>query len=79
EVAGGGPGVLDVAALVAGWDETTTARIVAAYGADPTLVDAARLAMAVQWLGWPQRAASATGSPTDWRAEAAECVERMAI
>jgi hypothetical protein len=78
EVAGCGPGVLDVAALIPGWDEPTTARIMAAYGPDPAMVDAARLVMAVQWLGWPERRASAPGSGTDWRTEAIQCAERLA-
>jgi hypothetical protein len=78
ETIGAGPAVLDLAALTAGaWDPDQRARVVAAYrdaagaGApgDAELT-AARLVVALQWIGW---SASWTPPPEhrhDWTGEA---------
>jgi aminoglycoside phosphotransferase (APT) family kinase protein len=87
ETVGLGPGLLDVAALVSGhWSGGERDAVVAAYRAggapagadfDGTL-DAARLLVALQWLGW-----SSTWSPPaehrhDWQADARLLAERIA-
>lgn len=87
ETVGLGPGLVDVAALVAGrWTAAERDAVVAAYRAggapagpdfDGTL-DAARLLVALQWLGW-----SPTWSPPaqhrhDWLAEARGLAARIA-
>jgi aminoglycoside phosphotransferase len=117
ETAGHGPGVLDLAALSAGWPPAEATRIAAAYaeggvadaggavadadsaaahtvgatgGAGATaeaaaadalsLLPAARLAVAVRWLGEPRPAPAAGGGHarrTDWWAEAAAAAELL--
>jgi Phosphotransferase enzyme family len=70
EMAGIGPGMLDLAALVGGWSHAERDRLVRAYleglaHGDPVLrvelpdagLGACRLHLALQWLGWS----------TDWR------------
>jgi len=86
EMAGVGPGVLDLAALVSGsWTPASRGRIVAAYrealpaaahGFDEAL-EGARLLVALQWLGW-----SSTWSPPvehrhDWMQDVRELVPRV--
>lgn len=88
ETAAVGPALLDVAALTSGggWSVAERQTIVAAYaaeaGADPAALapdlDACRLVVAVQWLGW-----SATWSPPapqyhDWLADAQRAAEAFA-
>lgn len=73
ETAGRGCGLTDLAALVAGWDGATRRSIAAAYGGDLTHLAAARLVVAVRWLGEPPPSAGAGGGlsrHTDWWAEA---------
>lgn len=87
ETAGLGPGVLDLAALLAGdWTADDRARLTRAYrdalgDALPEgfaeAVDAARLLVALQWLGW-----SASWSPPaehrhDWAADVRELAARI--
>ncbi len=71
EMAAIGPGLVDLAALVGGWEETERRRLVAAYlsgssatataPTEPEALDEdlahCRLHLALQWLGWS----------TDWR------------
>ena len=82
EMAGIGPGVLDLAALATAWEGADRARIVAAYvderGApvDEEDLDAARLVLAVQWLGWA-RAGAPREHATDWLAEATAAARRF--
>lgn len=84
ETAALGPPLLDLAALTSGpgWSEAQRVAIVAAYAAkaevDPRDLDACRLVVAVQWLGW-----SATWSPPapqrhDWLAAAREAAGALA-
>jgi Phosphotransferase enzyme family len=53
EMAATGPGVIDLAALIAGWDESSQQRMIAAFGpTEPADLAAAQLLLALQWLGW---------------------------
>ena len=86
ETAGQGPGQLDLAALCAGWPAEGAARIAAAYadGSAPgslSLLPAARLAVAVRWLGEARPRPDAGGGHarhTDWWAEAVAAAELLA-
>lgn len=82
EMAGVGPGVLDLAALVTAWGDDEARRLVAAYMAAGAPVrdadlDAARLVLAVQWLGWAEGWAPPSEHATDWLAEANAAAERL--
>lgn len=73
ETAGQGPGLLDLAALCVGWGPEEVARISSAYGGDLALLPAARLVVAVRWLGEPSAGSGAAGGHarrTDWWGEA---------
>ena len=79
ETAGTGPGVLDLAALVAGaWDPARRERLVAAYrgalvrvpAGFGAAVDAARLLVALQWLGWSDAWRPPPEHAHDWAADA---------
>ena len=78
EMAGVGPGVLDLVALATAWGVDESARIVNAYGdergapVDAVDLHAARLALAVQWLGWAQDWQPPREHATDWLAEATD-------
>lgn len=89
ETAGIGPGLLDLAALTAGdWSPDRRARVVAAYrdalpvaAAGPELdaaLDAARLLVALQWLGWSHDWTPPPEHRHDWAADARELAARMA-
>lgn len=80
ETAGDGCGLTDLAALLAGWDPATAGQIADAYGGDLVLLPAARLVVAVRWLGEPTPVATAGGGRargTDWWAEAAGAAASM--
>lgn len=82
EMAGVGPGVLDLAALVAGWPGAERRRLVAAYhaalpaGRRPpadeldVALTCARLQIAVQWLGWSPGWKPTAAHARDWLGEA---------
>ena len=73
ETAGEGAALLDLAALVLGWPPAQADRIARSYGGDLSLLPAARLLVAVRWLGEPAPAAQAGGghaARTDWWAHA---------
>jgi hypothetical protein len=83
---GAGPAALDLAALTAGaWDPGERARVVAAYrtaagtsAPDDAALAAARLVVALQWVGW---SASWTPPPEhrhDWLGEALELAAGVA-
>ncbi|HWH92703.1 MAG TPA: phosphotransferase, partial [Baekduia sp.] len=91
EMAGVGPGVLDLAALVAGgWSAEDRERMVRAYHdalpagdrpAWPELVDAlahARLHVAVQWLGWSPGWTAPADHAHDWLGEARALAAELA-
>ncbi|MBS1881298.1 MAG: phosphotransferase, partial [Actinobacteria bacterium] len=77
ELAGPGPGALDLAALVCGWPAEDREAMRVAYGrgrgaelaaAD---LDFARLQVAIQWLGWASPEwRPPPGQRRDWAAEA---------
>lgn len=71
EMAGIGPGVLDIAALVSGWDPAERAAIVAGYGeVSAEALTAARLHIAMQWLGWSPGWSPPPEHARDWLGEA---------
>jgi aminoglycoside/choline kinase family phosphotransferase len=79
EMIAAGPGAVDLAALVTGWDEDTAGVIVAAYGDVPAdLMAAARLHLALRWLGWSRGWSPPLEHRRDWRIEALEAAERLA-
>ena len=83
EMAGAGPALLDLAALVTAWDDEHARRLVAAYAAAAVTpvreadLDAARLVLAVQWLGWAEVWTPPREHRTDWLAEANAAAERL--
>lgn len=87
EMASIGPGVLDLAALVSGWDAETRNRLAAAYrrARSPSAgvaefthqLDCARLALCVQWLGWSAKWMPPAAHRRDWLAEATEIASRF--
>jgi len=86
ELAGVGPGLVDLAALVSGdWGEEQREAIVSAYreaaGTDSfsaEQLDMARLHLAVQWLGWaPPSWVPPEGQRHDWLGEALELAEGL--
>ena len=74
ELAGIGPAAVDLAALVTGWEAPDRDALVAAYaeeaGAVPEALAAARLHLAVRWLGWSSRWTPPPEHGRDWLAEA---------
>lgn len=81
EMSGVGPALLDLAALVSGnWAEQTRAAIVDSYGeVDPEALDACRLQLAVQWLGWSNDWVREAKHSNNWLDEAKELSERLGI
>ncbi|HJQ26310.1 MAG TPA: phosphotransferase [Blastocatellia bacterium] len=94
EMAAMGPGLIDLAALVAGnWTEAQRAALAAAYHAaltpdgqppspmDEFLIelDYCRLHVAVQWLGWFGRRRAFLPHARDWLGEAVVLAERLRL
>jgi hypothetical protein len=93
EVAGVGPGLLDLAALVAGWAPAQQREIARSYlsalrprqGWPPnedtflTLLDYFQLARNVQWLGWSPHWAPPPEHARDWLGEAMHLVKRLGL
>jgi hypothetical protein len=80
EMAGVGPGVLDLAALVTGWGEEERTAIIAGYGDVPSqALDAAQLHLALQWLGWSRDWSPPPEHARDWVADAMTAAERLGI
>ena len=90
ETASIGPGVLDLAALMAGeWSEPDRRAMTAAYiagsGAQIGLDDLsgavqyAHIHVAVQWLGWFGRRRAPDIQARDWLGDAIECAERLRL
>jgi Phosphotransferase enzyme family len=71
ELAAAGPAVVDLAALVTGWDEGHVQALATAYGGvEQRDVAAARLHLAVRWLGWARGWTPPREHARDWLAEA---------
>jgi hypothetical protein len=88
ELAGIGPGLWDLAALSSGaWTEDERAALASAYreaepggGAGSELdLEACRLALAVQWLGWGDDWSPPREHRHDWLAEAVRSAERLGL
>lgn len=91
EMAGTGPGLLDLAALTSGaWSAEARERVARAYfeAAAPELrgagwsdfadaLERCRLYLAVQWLGWSPDWSPPDEHAHDWLAEALELAERL--
>lgn len=94
EMAGVGPGLMDLAALVSGnWTDNERREIARAYhqamtGSDVraqtesefwTALDYCRLALAIQWLGWSRSWTPPLDHQHDWRKEALELSTKLGI
>jgi Phosphotransferase enzyme family len=81
EMAGLGPGITDLAALVSGgWLDEERADIAASYGgAEPAYLDIARLQLAVQWLGWSPGWEPPEDHAHDWLGEAKTLTEKLSL
>jgi aminoglycoside phosphotransferase len=80
ETAAVGAGLVDLAALVTGWNGDERAAIVAAYpGADDAALAACRLHLALQWLGWSSDWTPPAAQAFDWLGEARETAERLGL
>ncbi|MBA2546284.1 MAG: phosphotransferase, partial [Solirubrobacterales bacterium] len=89
ELAGVGPGVLDVAALTTGWPDPERSTLAEAYrSALAHLPDADRFAaalncaslhLAIQWLGWSSEWMPPPEHARDWRAELPGLAERAGL
>jgi hypothetical protein len=91
EMAGVGPALLDLAALVSGWSEDDRRRVGLAYReAMPSArrppedvflaaLDACGLHVALQWLGWAPEWRPPAEHDHDWLGEALELAERVGV
>ncbi len=90
EMAGLGPGLVDLAALTTGWSDAEATSIAVAYrdamGAEaPSLdqlladLDACRLHLALRCLGWSARWSPPPDHDRDWLAEALTLAERLEL
>ena len=78
EMAAIGPGVIDLAAVTTGWAGDDLEALLRAYG-DVERADlaAARLALALQWLGWVEHWQAPEEHRRDWLAEAQAAAEEL--
>jgi len=93
EMAGVGPGLVDLAALCAGWDDESRRLIAHSYhlacgdgAAWPddeedflVLLRDCQLCLAVQWLGWAPAWAAPPEHARDWLGEATQLAERIVL
>jgi thiamine kinase-like enzyme len=87
ELAGTGPGVLDLAALVSGWPAPDRQALFSAYATAaescrpaPDSLEFARLQTAIQWLGWaPPEWRPPPSQRRDWESEAVEIAEGLGL
>jgi phosphotransferase family enzyme len=86
ELAGPGPGALDLAALVSGWPAADREAMRLAYEhalGEPLPardLELARLQVAIQWLGWaPPEWQPPADQRRDWGAEAIEIAEKLEL
>jgi hypothetical protein len=90
-MAGVGPPLLDLAALVTGWSDANGRRIALAYRDgmpaesrpdEETFLaslDACRLHLALQWLGWGPAWRAPAQHARDWLGEALDLADRVAV
>lgn len=94
EMAGVGPGLVDLAALVSGkWSAEQKALLAMSYyeaqkstackhmspGEFLTALDCCRLHIAIQWLGWAPNWSPPAENTHDWLGEALHLVQRLAL
>ena len=80
EMAGMGPGVLDLAALLSGWGDSERTAIAAGYGdVSSEVLSAAQLHLALQWLGWSADWTPPPEHARDWLVEALAAAERLGL
>jgi Ser/Thr protein kinase RdoA (MazF antagonist) len=88
EMAAAGPGLMDLAALLSGgWAQAERDRLTAAYASSAGVaaferrqLDMARLALAIQWLGWaPSAWAPPRAHRHNWLADAITLAERLEV
>jgi hypothetical protein len=79
ETAASGPGVIDLAALVTGAEGDAQLAMAAAFGGvEPSDLAAARLVLALQWLGWAKDWHPPREHRRDWLAEAHAAAKLLA-
>jgi thiamine kinase-like enzyme len=82
ELAAIGPGLLDLAALVAGrWNDSQRAAIASAYDDELDEMDliACRLHLAVQWLGWSREWSPPPQHAHEWLSDALTLADRLEL
>lgn len=80
ETAAVGPGLIDLAALVTGWEGDERSAIATAYGTvDESALAACRLHLALQWLGWSTAWEPPPEHAYDWEAEAVDAANRLGL
>lgn len=92
EMAGVGPGLIDLAALLGGWGPDEQRRLIAAYldgaraqtplanpQAPDTSLNGCRLHLALQWLGWSADWTPPPEHAHDWLGEALELAEALGL
>ena len=80
EMAGMGPGVLDLAALITGWSEPERTAMVTAYGdVSSEALAAAQMHLALQWLGWADSWTPPADHARDWFVEFQTAFERLEL
>jgi len=93
EMAGLGPGLLDLAALCTGWDNGSRRVIALSYhaalerrhgwplgeGDFMTLLDYCSLYLDVQWLGWSPRWSPPPEHARDWLGHALQLIDRLGL
>jgi hypothetical protein len=78
EVAAIGPGLVDLAALTTGWSEKERVVIESAYGElRHDALEACRIHIAVQWLGWSSDWTPPPEHARDWLADALAAARRL--
>jgi aminoglycoside phosphotransferase (APT) family kinase protein len=87
EMAATGPGLIDLAAMVGGWDPIARARFLSTYASalgdanapTSTDLDRCRLHLALQWLGWSRTWQPPAEHAHDWIGEAVELAEGLGL
>jgi aminoglycoside phosphotransferase len=81
EMAGIGPGLIDLAALTTGtWNESERAEIASAYGAvDDEALECCHLHLSLQWLGWSSSWVRPAEHAHDWLGEALRAAGRLGL